>query len=332
MNKTYIIAEAGVNHNGSLALAKELCLAAKNAGADCVKFQTWKTEKVITRSVAQAAYQADNTGRSESQFDMLKRLELSYDDFRAVKAYCDEIGIQFASTADESESLDFLLALGIPFIKVGSGEMGNIPYLRYIGSKKMPVLLSTGMSSLADVELSVEALRRGGAEDITLLHCTTSYPCPYDRVNLRAMDTLRAAFGLPVGYSDHTEGIAIPTAAVARGATVIEKHFTLDRGMEGPDHLASTEPEEFRRMITAIRQVEAGLGSGCKTPSLEEQTISAVVLKRIVAARPIPAGKVLCAEDLAVKRNDRGLSARYWDIVVGTKARRDYEPDEAIEL
>lgn len=206
----YIIAEAGVNHNGRLDLARELCLAAKNAGADCVKFQTWQTEKIITRSVAQADYQADNTGRTESQFDMLKRLELSYDDFRAVKAYCDEIGIQFASTADEADSLDFLLTLGIPFIKIGSGEIGNIPYLRYMGSKKKPVLLSTGMSSLADVELSLEALRQGGAEDITLLHCTTSYPCPYDRVNLRAMDTLRAAFGLPVGYSDHTEGSAFP--------------------------------------------------------------------------------------------------------------------------
>ena len=231
----YIIAEAGVNHNGRLDLAKELCLAAKNAGADCVKFQTWQTEKIITRHVAQADYQADNTGRTESQFDMLKRLELSYDDFRAVKAYCDEIGIQFASTADEPDSLDFLLTLGIPFIKIGSGEIGNLPYLRYMGSKKKPVLLSTGMSSLADVELSLEALRQGGAEDIAL-HCTTSYPCPYDRVNLRAMDTLHAAFGLPVGYSDHTEGIAIPTAAAARGAAVIEKHFTLDRHMEGPDH------------------------------------------------------------------------------------------------
>ena len=260
------------------------------------------------------------------------RGELSYDDFRAVKAYCDEIGIQFASTADEADSLDFLLTLGIPFIKIGSGEIGNIPYLRYMGSKKKPVLLSTGMSSLADVELSLEALRQGGAEDITLLHCTTSYPCPYDRVNLRAMDTLRAAFGLPVGYSDHTEGIAIPTAAVALGATVIEKHFTLDRHMEGPDHLASTEPEAFRQMVSAIRQVEAGLGSGRKTPSPEERAISEVVLKRLVAARPIPAGTLLTADDLTVKRNDRGLSARYWDLVIGTPARRDYAADDAIEL
>ena len=225
-----------------------------------------------------------------------------------------------------------LLTLGIPFIKIGSGEIGNIPYLRYMGSKKKPVLLSTGMSSLADVELSLEALRQGGAEDITLLHCTTSYPCPYDRVNLRAMDTLRAAFGLPVGYSDHTEGIAIPTAAVALGAVVIEKHFTLDRHMEGPDHLASTEPEAFRQMVSAIRQVEAGLGCGRKTPSPEERSISEVVLKRVVAARPIPAGTILTADDLTVKRNDRGLSARYWALVIGTPARRDYAADDAIEL
>ena len=328
----YVIAEAGVNHNGRLDLAKELCLAAKNAGADCVKFQTWKTEKMITRGVAQAAYQADNTGCTESQFDMLKRLELSYEDFRSVKAYCDAIGIQFASTADEPDSLDFLLTLGIPFIKIGSGEIGNLPYLRYMGSKKKPVLLSTGMSSLADVELSIQALQQGGAESITLLHCTTSYPCPYERVNLRAMDTLHAAFQLPVGYSDHTQGISIPTAAVARGAVVIEKHFTLDRHMEGPDHLASTEPDEFRQMVLAIRQVEAGLGSRCKTPTIEERSISEVVLKRIVAARSISAGERLSAENLTVKRNDHGLSARYWDLVVGTEARRDYAVDEAIEL
>lgn len=328
----YIIAEAGVNHNGRLDLAKELCLAAKEVGADCVKFQTWQTEKIITRSVAQADYQADNTGRTESQFDMLKRLELSYADFRAIKAYCDEIGIQFASTADEPDSLDFLLTLGIPFIKIGSGEIGNVPYLRYMGSKKKPILLSTGMSSLADVELSLDALRQGGAEDITLLHCTTNYPCPYGRVNLRAMDTLHSAFGLPVGYSDHTQGIAIPTAAVARGAVIIEKHFTLDRHMGGPDHLASTEPEEFRRMVSAIRQVEAALGTGCKTPTIEEKGISEVVLKRIVAAHPIAEGSRLRSEDLTVKRNDRGISARYWDLIVGTTAHRDYMTDEAIEL
>lgn len=282
--------------------------------------------------MAQADYQADNTGHTESQFDMLKRLELSYDDFRTVKAYCDKIGIQFASTADEADSLDFLLTLGIPFIKIGSGEIGNIPYLRYMGSKKKPVLLSTGMSSLADVELSLEALRQGGAEDITLLHCTTSYPCPYDRVNLRAMDTLRAAFGLPVGYSDHTEGIAIPTAAVALGAVVIEKHFTLDRHMEGPDHLASTEPEAFP--ADGVRH-PAG-GSGAWQRPQDAVPGGAFDLRGRAQARccgaAIPAGTILTADDLTVKRNDRGLSARYWDLVIGTPARRDYAADDAIEL
>ena len=328
---TYIIAEAGVNHNGDVNLAKQLCKAAKEACADCVKFQTWQTEKLITRTVAQADYQTANTGVEESQFDMLKRLELSYDDFRAVKAYCDEIGIRFASTADEPDSLDFLLTLGIPFIKIGSGEIGNIPYLRYMGSKGLPIIMSTGMSTLSDVELSLTALRQGGAKDITLLHCTTNYPCPYESVNLKAIQTLRDAFHLPVGYSDHTVGISVPTAAAALGATVIEKHFTLDRNMEGPDHLASTEPAEFRAMVAAVRQIEQALGDGVKAPTEAEKEISQVVLKRIVAARPIKKGNILTADDLCVKRNAAGLPARSWDSVVGTVAARDYAPDEAIE-
>ena len=246
-----IIAEAGVNHNGQLDLALQLCDEAKKAGADVVKFQTWKTENLITRNVAQAEYQTQNTGREESQFDMLKKLELSYDDFRIIKKHCDETGILFSSTADEPESLDFLLELGIPFIKVGSGDIGNISYLRYIGSKKKPVILSTGMSTLGDVELSINALRDGGAEDITVLHCTTNYPCPYDNVNLKAMLTLRDAFHLPVGYSDHTVGRDVAVGAVALGAVVVEKHFTLDTGMEGPDHAASTNPKDFSDMVNA---------------------------------------------------------------------------------
>ena len=240
--RTCIIAEAGVNHNGDVAIAKKLCMAAKKAGADIVKFQTWITEKIITQNVKQADYQSENTGSNQSQFDMLKKLELSYDDFREIKKYCDEIGIIFASTADEQDSLDFLVDLGIPFIKIGSGDIGNIPYLRYMGTKKMPVILSTGMSTLGDVEISIQALREGGAKNIKLLHCTTNYPCPYNDVNLKAMDTLRTAFGLDVGYSDHTEGIEVAIAAVARGATIIEKHFTLDKNMDGPDHKASMEP------------------------------------------------------------------------------------------
>lgn len=328
----YIIAEAGVNHNGSVETAKKLCLAAKEAGADAVKFQTWVTEKIITKTVRQAEYQSQNTGSEKSQFDMLKELELSYDNFREIKSYCDEIGICFASTADEPDSLDFLVELGIPFIKIGSGDIGNLPFLRYIGSKKMPVILSTGMSTLADVDASINALRQGGAVDISLLHCTTSYPCPYDMVNLNAMDTLRKAFGVEVGYSDHTMGIEVPIAAAARNATIIEKHFTLDRSMEGPDHPASTEPEDFKRMVDSIRNIEKALGSGNKQPTEEERKISQVVLKRIVAKRFIPEGKIIDEDDLIVKRNDAGLSVKYWDLVIGTTARKNYEIDEAVEF
>lgn len=329
---TYIIAEAGVNHNGSLELAKKLCLAAKEAGADAVKFQTWITDKIITKSVKQADYQAENTGNNQSQYDMLKTLELSYDDFKKIKNYCDEIEIQFASTADEQDSLDFLVNLGIPFIKVGSGDIGNISYLRYIGSKKRPVILSTGMSTLADVEVSIKALKDGGAEDISLLHCTTNYPCPYDSVNLKAMDTLRTAFGMEIGYSDHTIGIEVPVAAVARGAKIIEKHFTLDRNMEGPDHLASTEPGEFKKMVDAIRNIEKAIGTGIKTPTAEEQEISKVVLKRIVASKHINEGDLITEDAICVKRNETGLPASAWDIIVGTRARKLIKTDEGIEI
>ncbi len=330
--EVYIIAEAGVNHNGDVNIAKKLCLAAKEAGANAIKFQTWVTEKIITKNVKQASYQMKNTRNENSQFAMLKPLELSYNEFREVKAYCDNIDIQFVSTADEKDSLDFLIEIGIPFIKVGSGDIGNISYLRYIGTKHMPVILSTGMSSLADVEFSVRALRDGGAADIVLLHCTTNYPCPYDSVNLYAMDTLRNAFGLPVGYSDHTIGIEVSIAAVARGAQVIEKHFTLDRSMEGPDHLASTEPKEFKKMVEAIRNVEKAFGTGIKEPTIGEREISKVVLKRIVARKPISAGMMIKEDDICVKRNNTGLPASAWDIVVGTKARKNFAADEGIEI
>jgi len=328
----YIIAEAGVNHNGDICLARKLCLAAKNAGADAVKFQTWITEKIITRNVKQAAYQAENTGNNQSQFDMLKALELTYDEFREIKNYCDQIGIEFISTADEQDSLDFLVDLGIPFIKIGSGDIGNIPYLRYIGSKKKPVILSTGMSTLSDVEVSVKALKDGGAEKISLLHCTTNYPCPYDSVNLMAMDTLKSAFGVQVGYSDHTIGIEIPIAAAARGAEIIEKHFTLDKNMDGPDHPASTEPEEFKKMVESIRNVERGLGTGIKEPASSEKEISKVVLKKIVAKREISAGETITADTICVKRSANGLPASTWDIIVGTKARKHFNADEGIEI
>ena len=330
--RTCIIAEAGVNHNGDVAIAKKLCMAAKKTGADIVKFQTWITEKIITQNVKQADYQSENTGSNQSQFDMLKKLELSYDDFREIKKYCDEIGITFASTADEQDSLDFLVDLGIPFIKIGSGDIGNIPYLRYMGTKKMPVILSTGMSTLGEVEISIQALREGGAKNIKLLHCTTNYPCPYNDVNLKAMDTLKTAFGLDVGYSDHTEGIEVAIAAVARGATIIEKHFTLDKNMDGPDQKASMEPDEFSCLVDCIRHIESAIGDGQKIPTKTEDEISKVVLKRIVARREIMLGDLITEMNVCVKRNDYGLPAKAWDFVVGTKANKYYKIDEGIEL
>lgn len=328
--KCLIIAEAGVNHNGDLSLALKLCDEAKKAGADVVKFQTWKTENLITRNVEQAEYQKKNTKVVESQFDMLKKLELSYDDFRQIKQHCDEIGIMFASTADDPESLDFLVDLGIPFIKVGSGDISNVSFLRYMGTKHLPVILSTGMSNLSSVELSLNALRDGGADDITLLHCTTSYPCLDEDVNLKAMNTLRDAFKLNVGYSDHTLGNEVAVAAVALGARVIEKHFTLDKNMDGPDHKASITPDELLQLITSIRKVEIALGNGVKSITEKESKISEVVLKRIVAKRSIKKDQIISEQDICVKRNDVGLPCSVWDEVIGSISKRDYDIDEGI--
>lgn len=330
--KTLIIAEAGVNHNGKLDIALKLCDAAKEAGADVVKFQTWITENIITRNVNKADYQIENTNNNDSQFEMLKKLELSFEDFKQIKKHCDEIGIQFASTADDKESLDFLVDLGIPFIKIGSGEIGNISYLRYMGSKGLPIIMSTGMSTLEDIQISLDALKQGGAKDVTLLHCTTNYPCPYNDVNLNAMDTLKNEYGLPIGYSDHTKGIEVAIAAVSKGACVIEKHFTLDKNMEGPDHLASTEPEEFKKMIDSIRNIEKALGDGNKVPTTSELDISKVVIKRIVANKPIKKGEVINEDMITCKRNDNGELAKKWDGVVGSIAKKDYSIDEGIIL
>lgn len=329
---TLIIAEAGVNHNGRLDLALELCKTAKEVGADVVKFQTWKTEKIITRTVAQAEYQAENTGKKESQFDMLKKLELSYDDFTKIKEYCDKIGIQFASTADEEESFDFLVKLGIPFVKISSGEITNIPFLRKMGASKLPIIISSGMSNISDIDIALRTLKESGATDITLLHCTTNYPCPMEEVNLKAMLTLSNAFKIPIGYSDHTKGIEVPVAAVALGAKVIEKHFTLDKNMEGPDHLASTEPDEFKNMVEAIRNIEVALGTGEKTPQKSEIEISKVVTKRCIASKSINVGDVFSSDNVCVKRNDVGFPAKYWDLLIGKNAQKAYEINEAIEV
>lgn len=331
-DKPFIIAEAGVNHNGNCDLALKLCDAAKRTGADAVKFQTWKTDAIITKDVAQAEYQVKNTGKVISQYEMLKSLELSYDDFRKIKTYCDSIGIMFLSTADEQESLDFLINLGVPLLKIGSGEVTNIPFLRYVGSKRLPVILSTGMSSLAEVDVAYRTLKQAGAGDITLLHCTTSYPCPINAVNLKAMQTLADAFHCPVGYSDHTIGDEVAIAAVALGAVVIEKHFTLDTAMSGPDHAASTMPDDFTAMVQKIRHIEAALGTGIKMPSKAETEISQVVLKKIVAVQNIAQGECFTEKNISVKRSDSGVPASLWDFVIGLRARKDLSIGEGIVL
>lgn len=329
----YIIAEAGVNHNGQLDLALKLCDAAKEAGVDAVKFQTWKTENIVTASAQQAAYQTENTGKQESQFDMLKRLELSYEHFTYIQQYCKQIGIDFLSTPDEEESLAFLMNdLQQPWIKIGSGEVTNIPYLRTIASYHKPVILSTGMSTLAQVATAYDTLLEAGAPQVSLLHCTTNYPCPYDEVNLRAMQTMKDAFKCRVGYSDHTMGTEIPVAAVAMGAEIIEKHFTLDRTMDGPDHKASLEPDELKLMVRQIRHIETALGDGIKRPNRSEAENAKVVQKSILAKRPIKMGETLTSEMLTVKRAGAGISANHWDVVVGAYAIKDYDIDEPIRL
>lgn len=329
---TYIIAEAGVNHNGHLDLALKLCDAAKEAGVDAVKFQTWKTEKIVAPDTPTADYQARNIGDETcSQFAMLKQLELSYDSFRAIRDYCREIGITFLSTPDEEDSLRFLVdVLDLPLIKVGSGEVTNIPYLRKIGQCHKPVILSTGMSTLEQVRRAYSTLEQAGADGISLLHCTTNYPCPPDEVNLRAMLTLRDTFNCPVGYSDHTLGIEVPVAAVALGAQIIEKHFTLDRSMPGPDHAASLDPAGLKAMVTAIRNIEQALGDGVKRPNNSELAIATVVQKSIVASRHIAKGETLTEDNLTVKRVGGQLSASDWDLTIGLVSQHDYQPDQPI--
>ena len=331
---TYIIAEAGVNHNGQLDLALKLCDAAKEAGVDCVKFQTWQTEKIVTRKAEKATYQSENTNDAEeSQFDMLKKLELSYEDFRLVQEHCNKIGIDFLSTPDEEYSLAFLMnELHLPLIKIGSGEVTNIPYLRQMASYHKPIILSTGMATLAQVAMAYDTLIAAGAPMVSLLHCTTNYPCPKNEVNLRAMQTMKEAFKCPVGYSDHTMGTEIPIAAVAIGAEIIEKHFTLDRNMDGPDHKASLEPHELKYMVDCIRNIEVALGDGIKRPNPSEVEISKVVLKSIVAKVPINKGETLTANNMTIKRAGSGIPAAHWDMIVGTKALHDYDIDEPIKI
>ena len=327
----YIIAEAGVNHNGSFELACRLVDAAKAAGADCIKFQTFKSEKLVSHTAQKADYQKETTGDG-SQVGMLKKLELSYDEFLALKNYCDRAGICFLSTPFDFESIDFLNSIDMPFWKIPSGEVTNYPYLAALAKTGKPVVMSTGMCEMTEIRAAIDVLRENGTKEITLLHCNTEYPTPFEDVNLRAMQTMRNVFNLEVGYSDHTKGIEVPIAATALGAAVIEKHFTLDRNMEGPDHKASLEPEELSRMITCIRNIEKSLGNGDKIPSPSEKKNITVARKSIVAACNIKAGEILTEENVTVKRPGTGISPMKWNEVLGTKAARDFAEDELIEL
>lgn len=327
----FIIAEAGVNHNGSFELACKLVDAAKAAGVDCIKFQTFKSKNLVSRTAQKAEYQKATTGDS-SQQDMLKKLELSYDEFIALKEYCDKIGITFLSTPFDFESIDFLNSIDMPFWKIPSGEVTNLPYLLALAKTGKPVVMSTGMCEIAEIEAAINVLKENGTKEIKLLHCNTEYPTPFEDVNLKAMQTMRDAFGLEVGYSDHTKGIEVPVAAVALGATVIEKHFTLDRNMDGPDHKASLEPDELAAMVSSIRHIEKALGTGDKTPSPSEQKNITVARKSIVAKKIIKAGDDLTVENVTVKRPGTGISPMKWFDVLGTKAIRDFAEDELIEI
>ena len=330
--KTFIIAEAGVNHNGSFELAKQLVDKAVWAGADCIKFQTFNSKNLVSKNAQKAEYQKKTTDSSESQLDMLKKLELTKEQFTELRNYCNQKGIKFLSTPFDLESIDFLASIGVKTWKVPSGEITNYPFLRAIGQRKESVIMSSGMCTLEEVRAAVNALKEFGTTDITLLHCTTEYPAPYDSVNLKAMLTLQKEFGYRVGYSDHTNGIEIPVAAVVMGATVIEKHFTLDKNMEGPDHKASLEPEELRQMVLSIRNVEAAIGDGIKQPSQAEKKNIVIARKSIVAACDIKKGEVFTEDNLIAKRPGNGISPMQWNDVLGKKAVRDFDTDEMIEV
>ena len=332
MTRTMIIAEAGVNHNGSMEFAKRLIDAASEADVDYVKFQTFKAENLLTEYAEKAPYQREATGAEESQFEMIKKLELSKEMHTALKAYCEKKNVKFVSSPFDVKSLDLLVELGVDFIKVPSGEIINFPFLKAIGKTALPVILSTGMSTLADVEAAMHVLIENGTRDLTLLHCNTEYPTPYDDVNLKAMDTLRESFKVPVGYSDHSLGIEVPIAAVARGAVVIEKHFTLDKTLPGPDHRASLDPSELKAMVQAIRNVESCLGDGIKKPSKSEKRNMRIARKSIVAKCDIELGEVFSDQNLSVKRPGTGISPMQWEQVVGKKAAKAFKKDELIEL
>ena len=334
MGKVVIIAEAGVNHNGNYDLARKLIIAAKDAGADYVKFQTARPERVISRYAPKAEYQLGTTKKEESQLDMCRAIHLPLTDYKPLKDFCDEIGIKFLSTPFDLESIDVLEGLDMDYYKIPSGEITNLPYLQKIARLGRPVIMSTGMSGLGDIEAALSVLTKEGLglEQITLLHCNTEYPTPYVDVNLRAMQTLSDCFGVKTGYSDHTKGIEVSLAAVALGAVVIEKHFTLDRNMVGPDHKASIEPDELASLVRGIRNVERAMGDGVKKCSEAERPNIIVARKSIVAKRDIKQGEVFTEENITTKRPGNGVSPMKWYEVLGTKAVRDFGEDELICL
>ena len=331
MGKIFIIAEAGDNHNGSLEFAFQLVDKAAEAGADCVKFQTFVTEEVISKRAEKAEYQKESTGAEESQYEMVKKLELSFENFRELQRYAQEKGLTFLSTPFDIPSVDFLESIHVPYFKIPSGEITNLPYLIRIAQTGRDIILSTGMAEMDEIETAVRILREHGAGEISLLHCNTEYPTPMEDVNLRAMLSLKEKFGVKVGYSDHTKGIEVPIAAAALGAEIIEKHFTLDHNMEGPDHKASLEPDELKAMVDGIRNIEKALGSGIKTASNSEKKNIDIARKSIVARKKIVKGETLTEENLAVKRPGNGISPMKWYEVIGTTAVRDFDEDEMIE-
>jgi len=333
MSKVFIIAEAGVNHNGDIELAKQLIDVAVEAKVDAVKFQTWKTELLVSKDAKMADYQMENTGVVESQYDMLKKLELSFNEFRELKKYCDRKNILFLSTPDEEESADFLNSLQDIF-KIGSAELTNIPFLRHIASFKKEIILSTGMGTMDEIDIAVRTLLQAGIikNQITLLHVTTQYPTPMTEVNLMAMLTIRDRYGLKVGYSDHTMGTEVPIAAVALGAKLIEKHFTLNRNMVGPDHQASLNPEELKYMVVSIRNIEKALGDGNKMPSASELKNKEVVRKCIVALCDIDSNTTLSTGNIGLRRITGGIPSIEWDNVLGQKVNKDFKEGDLISL
>lgn len=333
MTNTLVIAEAGVNHNGDLSLAYQLVEAAARAGAHVVKFQTFQAKKLATGKADKASYQKETTGQDEGQLSMLKKLELSPEQHLQLINHCQAFGIEFLSTAFDPVSVDLLASLNLKRWKIPSGEITNLPYLRKIGSLKQPVILSSGMANLGEIEAAIDVLEDVGTsrDQITVLHCTTEYPAPLDEVNLCALQTISRAFGVAVGYSDHTDTISVPIAAVAMGATVIEKHLTLDRSMEGPDHRASLEPDQFAAMVQGIRVIERAFGDGIKRPTASEKANLPIVRKSLVAARSIKAGEPFSADNLTAKRPGTGISPMHWDALIGRTATRAYDLNELIE-